>query len=141
NYLWNSGMFLFKASRYLEELKAHRPDILAACEKAVIGSVNDLDFIRLDKGAFVECPDDSVDYAVMEKTKDAIVVPLDAKWSDVGSFSSLWEVADKDESGNVSHGDVLTQATYNSFLYSQNKLVSTVGVSNLVVVETKDAVL
>ncbi|MEZ9330294.1 mannose-1-phosphate guanylyltransferase/mannose-6-phosphate isomerase [Vibrio breoganii] len=141
DYLWNSGMFLFKASRYLEELKAHRPDILYACEKAISGSVKDLDFIRLDEEAFVACPDDSIDYAVMEKTQDAIVVPLDAKWSDVGSFSSLWEVADKDECGNVSHGDVLTQGTRNSFIYSQNKLVSTVGVSDLVVVETKDAVL
>ncbi|MDW3056454.1 mannose-1-phosphate guanylyltransferase/mannose-6-phosphate isomerase [Vibrio sp. 1978] len=140
-YLWNSGMFLFKASRYLEELKKHRPDILTACEKAIAGSVNDLDFIRLDEEAFLSCPDDSIDYAVMEKTEDAVVVPLDASWSDVGSFSSLWEVAEKDVAGNVTHGDVITQGTQNSFIYSQSKLVSTVGVDDLVVVETKDAVL
>ncbi|GAM63322.1 mannose-1-phosphate guanylyltransferase [Vibrio ishigakensis] len=140
-YLWNSGMFLFKASRYVEELRKHRPDILEACERAFAGAVEDLDFIRLDENAFKACPDDSIDYAVMEKTKDAIVVPLDANWSDVGSFSSLWEVADKDSSGNVTHGDVLSHSTSNSFIYSQNKLVSTVGVDDLVIVETKDAVL
>ncbi|MEZ8257964.1 mannose-1-phosphate guanylyltransferase/mannose-6-phosphate isomerase [Vibrio cyclitrophicus] len=140
-YLWNSGMFLFKASRYLEELKLHRPDILEACEKAIAGCTSDLDFIRLDEDAFKACPDDSIDYAVMEKTQDAVVVPLDAQWSDVGSFSSLWEVADKDADGNVTHGDVLTQGTQNSFVYSQNKLVSTVGVDDLIVIETKDAVL
>ncbi|MEZ8990156.1 mannose-1-phosphate guanylyltransferase/mannose-6-phosphate isomerase [Vibrio breoganii] len=140
-YLWNSGMFLFKASRYLEELEAHRPDILEACKKSIAGCTADLDFIRLDEAAFKACPDDSVDYAVMEKTKDAVVVPLDAQWSDVGSFSSLWEVADKDQNGNVAHGDVITVGTHNSFIYSQSKLVSTVGVDDLVVVETKDAVL
>ncbi|PML61253.1 mannose-1-phosphate guanylyltransferase/mannose-6-phosphate isomerase [Vibrio breoganii] len=140
-YLWNSGMFLFKASRYLEELGAHRPDILEACKKSIAGCSSDLDFIRLDEEAFKACPDDSVDYAVMEKTKDAVVVPLDAQWSDVGSFSSLWEVADKDQNGNVAHGDVITTGTNNSFIYSQSKLVSTVGVDDLVVVETKDAVL
>ncbi|MEZ9667155.1 mannose-1-phosphate guanylyltransferase/mannose-6-phosphate isomerase [Vibrio breoganii] len=141
DYLWNSGMFLFKASRYLEELKLHRPDILEACELAYKGARQDLDFIRLDEDAFKACPDDSIDYAVMEHTTDATVVPLDAHWSDVGSFSSLWEVADKDADGNVTHGDVLMQGTHNSFIYSQNKLVSTVGVDDLVVVETKDAVL
>ena len=141
DYLWNSGMFLFKASRYLEELKLHRPDIFTACQKAMAGARGDLDFIRLDEESFVACPDDSVDYAVMEKTKDAVVVPLDANWSDVGSFSALWEVNDKDENGNATRGDVLTEQTSNSFIYSQNKLVSTVGVDNLVIIETKDAVL
>lgn len=140
-YLWNSGMFLFKASRYLEELELHRPDILDACQKSMEGCTADLDFIRLDEDAFKACPDVSIDYAVMEKTQDAVVVPLDAQWSDVGSFSSLWEVADKDVDGNVTHGDVLTQGTQNSFVYSQNKLVSTVGIDDLIVVETKDAVL
>ncbi len=141
DYLWNSGMFLFKASRYLEELKLHRPDIFTACQKAMAGARGDLDFIRLDEESFVACPDDSVDYAVMEKTKDAVVVPMDANWSDVGSFSALWEVNDKDENGNATRGDVLTEQTSNSFIYSQNKLVSTVGVDNLVIIETKDAVL
>jgi mannose-1-phosphate guanylyltransferase len=141
DYLWNSGMFLFKASRYLEELKLHRLDIFTACQKAMAGARGDLDFIRLDEESFVACPDDSVDYAVMEKTKDAVVVPMDANWSDVGSFSALWEVNDKDDDGNATRGDVLTEQTSNSFIYSQNKLVSTVGVDNLVIIETKDAVL
>ncbi|MFA0495629.1 mannose-1-phosphate guanylyltransferase/mannose-6-phosphate isomerase, partial [Vibrio sp. 10N.222.54.B11] len=141
DYLWNSGMFLFKASRYLEELKLHRPDIFTACQKAMVGARGDLDFIRLDEESFAACPDDSVDYAVMEKTKDAVVVPMDANWSDVGSFGALWEVNDKDDDGNATRGDVLTEQTSNSFIYSQNKLVSTVGVDNLVIIETKDAVL
>ncbi|EJG0972887.1 mannose-1-phosphate guanylyltransferase/mannose-6-phosphate isomerase [Vibrio parahaemolyticus] len=140
-YYWNSGMFLFKASRYLEELKTHRPDIFEACDKAFLGARNDLDFIRLDENAFLSCPDESIDYAVMETTNSALVVPLDAGWSDVGSFSALWEVSEKDEQGNVTTGDVLTEQTYGSYIYSQSKLVSTVGVSNLVVIETKDAVL
>lgn len=140
-YYWNSGMFLFRASRYLEELKAYRPDILKACEMAMNGARNDLDFIRLDEKAFSTCPDESVDYAVMEKTNRALMVPMDAGWSDVGSFSALWEVSEKNSHGNVTKGDVLTEQTHNSYIYSQNKLVSTVGVSNLVVVETKDAIL
>ncbi|MDH5933739.1 mannose-1-phosphate guanylyltransferase/mannose-6-phosphate isomerase [Vibrio splendidus] len=141
DYLWNSGMFLFKASRYLKELELHRPDIFTACQKAMAGARGDLDFIRLDEESFAACPDDSVDYAVMEKTKDAVVVPMDANWSDVGSFGALWEVNDKDDDGNATRGDVLTEQTSNSFIYSQNKLVSTVGVDNLVIIETKDAVL
>lgn len=140
-YYWNSGMFLFKASRYVEELKQHRPDILEACERAIEGSRRDLDFIRLDEESFIGCPDDSVDYAVMEKTSDALVVPMDAGWSDVGSFSALWEVSEKDTSGNVTIGDVIIDQTSNSYVYAQNKLVSTVGVDNLVIIETKDAVL
>ncbi|MDK2646838.1 mannose-1-phosphate guanylyltransferase/mannose-6-phosphate isomerase [Vibrio vulnificus] len=140
-YYWNSGMFLFKASRFLEELKIYRPDILQACEAAMHGSRHDLDFIRLEEDAFIQCPDDSVDYAVMEKTKDALVVPMDAGWSDVGSFSALWEVSDKDHQGNAVVGDVMLEQTCNSYIYAQNKLVSTVGVDNLVIIETKDAVL
>lgn len=100
-YYWNSGMFLFKASRYLQELEAHRPDILTACQQAMMGARGDLDFIRLDEAAFSACPDDSVDYAVMEKTQDAVVVPMDANWSDVGSWSALWEVNKKDTQGNA----------------------------------------
>ncbi|EHU4794490.1 mannose-1-phosphate guanylyltransferase/mannose-6-phosphate isomerase [Vibrio vulnificus] len=140
-YYWNSGMFLFKASRFLEELKIYRPDILQACEAAMHGSRHDLDFIRLEEDAFIQCPDDSVDYAVMEKTQDALVVPMDAGWSDVGSFSALWEVSQKDEDGNVAVGDVIAEQTCNSYIYAQNKLVSTVGIDNLVIIETKDAVL
>lgn len=140
-YYWNSGMFLFKASRFLTELGLHRPDILSACEQAIEGAKQDLDFIRVCETAFTECPEDSIDYAVMEKTKDALVVPMDAGWSDVGSFSALWEVSAKDETGNVIVGDVVTDQTENSYIYAQNKLVSAVGVENLVIIETKDAVL
>lgn len=140
-YYWNSGMFLFKASRFLSELAQYRPDILSACEKSINNAKNDLDFIRVCEKAFVACPDDSIDYAVMEKTKDALVVPMDAGWSDVGSFSALWDVSNKDDSGNVTVGDVVIDQTSNSYIYAQNKLVATVGVDNLVVIETKDAVL
>lgn len=140
-YYWNSGMFMFQASRYLEELAKYRPDILAACRQAMQGVYHDLDFLRLHESAFLACPDDSVDYAVMEKTQDAVVVPMDAQWSDVGSWSALWEVSSKDDNGNVIRGDVLTTQTCNSYIYAQHKLVGTVGVNNLVIVETKDAVL
>lgn len=140
-YYWNSGMFLFRASRFLAELKAFRPDIYAACKQAV-GTINpDLDFVRVDKAAFLACPSDSIDYAVMEKTADAVVVPMDAGWSDVGSWSSLWEISDKDESGNVFQGDVLQHNSQNNYVFAENGLVSLVGVQNLVVVQTKDAVL
>jgi mannose-1-phosphate guanylyltransferase len=140
-FYWNSGMFLFKASQYLAELERFSPEILAACRQAMAESTTDLDFVRLNKEAFLACPDDSIDYAVMEKTKQAVVVPMDANWSDVGSWSALWEVNDKDTSGNALRGDVLVENTSNSYIYSQNKLVATVGVEDLVVVETKDAVL
>ena len=140
-YYWNSGMFMFKASRYLEELKAYRPDILEQCELAMKGVTHDLDFLRLDDEAFMNCADESIDYAVMEKTENAVVVPMDAQWSDVGSWSSLWDVSDKDEQGNAVHGDVISAQTQNSYIYSDGRLVSTLGVDNLVVVETKDAVL
>ncbi|HIF9155051.1 TPA: mannose-1-phosphate guanylyltransferase/mannose-6-phosphate isomerase [Photobacterium damselae] len=140
-YYWNSGMFLFKASRYLAELEKYAPEILVACQAAMDNSRVDLDFTRLDKAMFMTCPDDSIDYAVMEKTQDAVVVPMDANWSDVGSWSALWEVNEKDASGNATRGDVLVENTTNSYIYSQDKLVATVGVEDLVVVETKDAVL
>lgn len=140
-YYWNSGMFMFKASVVLKALEAFRPDILAACQKAIQGSKEDLDFIRVDAEAFSACPSESIDYAVMEKTKDAVVVPLDAGWSDIGSWSALWEVGPKDDQGNVCKGDVLLFHTKNSLIYAEHKLVATVGVENLVIVETKDAVL
>ena len=140
-YYWNSGMFLFKASRYLQELKTHRPDIAAACDAAV-GTVSpDLDFIRVDTEAFTACPDDSIDYAVMEKTSDAVVVPMDAGWNDIGSWSSLWEVSDKDEAGNATSGDTLLLKTTNSFVRSDDKLVALVGIDDVVVISTKDATL
>ncbi|CNE67329.1 mannose-1-phosphate guanylyltransferase [Yersinia nurmii] len=141
NYYWNSGMFVFKASRYLQELGLHRPDILEACQRAIAGQRADLDFIRLNEEAFYNCPDDSIDYAVMEKTSDAVVVPMDAQWSDVGCWSALWEINDKDSQGNVVRGDVLIEDMHDSYVYSQNRLVATVGVNDLIIVETKDAVL
>lgn len=138
-YYWNSGMFLFKASRYLEELKAYRSDIFSACSKAVIDAIPDLDFIRIDSEAFAACPDDSIDYAVMENTSDAIVVPMDAGWNDIGSWSSLWDVSEKDNNDNAVLGDVILHDAKNSYIRTDNKLVAAVGVNNLVVVSTKDA--
>ena len=140
-YYWNSGMFLFKASRYLQELKTHRSDIAAACEAAVGTVSQDLDFIRIDTEAFTACPDDSIDYAVMEKTSDAVVVPMDAGWNDIGSWSSLWDVSDKDEAGNASSGDTVLLNTTNSFVRSDDKLVALVGIDDVVVISTKDATL
>lgn len=140
-YLWNSGMFLFKASVYLQELSQHFPQMVQTCQQSLQLAQDDLDFIRLDPDTFTMCPDDSIDYAVMEKTDNAVVMPLDASWSDVGSWSALWEVSDKDEQGNVLRGDVLTESTENSLVFSHNRLTATVGVADLVVVETKDAVL
>lgn len=140
-YLWNSGMFLFKASRYIEELEKFRPDILSACRTSMLKVDKDLDFTRPDRESFLECADESIDYAVMEKTEDAVVVPLDAGWSDVGSYSALWEVCEQDEQRNVIKGDVIAHSTTNSYIHSQNKLVATLGVDNLVVIDTPDAVL
>jgi len=140
-YLWNSGMFMFKASRYLAELEKYSPAILNICRKAFEQSTQDLDFTRIRVDVFEQCPDDSVDYAVMEHTNAAVVIPLSAGWSDVGSFSSLWEVGGKDQQGNVIQGDVLSTNTTNSYIYAAHKLVTTVGVDNLVIIETKDAIL
>jgi mannose-1-phosphate guanylyltransferase len=141
DYYWNSGMFLFKASRFLAELKTHRPDILSACEKAMVDTQSDSDFVRVKKAAFEVCPDDSIDYAVMEKTADAVVVPMDCGWSDVGSWSALWEIEDKDEKGNVCRGDVINIDTSNCYINAQEKLVAVIGLDDVVVVETKDAIL
>lgn len=141
DYFWNSGMFLFKAACYIEELKKFRPDILKACEQAMITTESDMDFIRVSKSEFERCPDDSVDYAVMEKSKAVKMVPMDAGWSDVGSWSALWEVSHKDKDQNCIKGDVFTFDTKNSYIHSESKFISTVGVDNLVIIETKDAVL
>ena len=140
-YYWNSGIFLFKASKYLTELETHRLDIATACERAVSSIASDLDFIRIDADAFAACPDDSIDYAVMEKTSDAVVVPMDAGWNDIGSWSSLWDISDKDVSGNATSGDVMLHATANSFVRADDKLVAVVGLEDVVVVSTKDATL
>lgn len=138
-YFWNSGMFLFKASRYLKELETLQPAILAACRTALDKAARDNDFIRLDAEAFAASPNDSIDYAVMEKTADAAVVPLDAEWNDVGSWSALWEVSDKDADGNACHGDVIALDCKDSYAYG-NRLIAMVGLQDVVVVETDDAV-
>ena len=139
-YYWNSGMFLFSADVYLDELRKFRPDIYAACEKAYLGKKRDLDFLRVDAEAFATCPDESIDYAVMERTDKAVVVPLSAGWSDVGAWSSLWELGDQDASGNVCSGDVISHKTTNSYIRAEHRLVTTVGLDNVVVVETNDAI-
>ncbi len=140
-YFWNSGMFMFKASSYLEELERLNPEMLAACEKAIEQARTDLDFVRLDHVAFEQSPNDSIDYAVMEKTDNSVVVPLDAAWSDVGSWSALWDIADKDEDGNVYVGDVFSVKTSGCYARSETRLVSLIGVSDLVVVDTPDAIM
>ena len=141
DYFWNSGMFLFRASRYLETLKKFNADMFEVCRASIADIEFDLDFIRINKEKFTECPSDSVDYAVMEKTTEAVVVPMDAGWSDIGSWSSLWSMSAKDPNGNVSHGDVLLQKTNNSFVWAEDKLVTTVGVDDLVIISTKDTVM
>ena len=118
DYYWNSGMFLFRASTYLEELKKFRPDILEQCQGSVMDVKTDLDFLRIDKDMFESCPAESVDYAVMEKTSHAVVVPMDAGWSDIGSWSSLWDISEKDGEGNSTHGDVILHNTRNSYVRS-----------------------
>lgn len=142
-YYWNSGMFLFRAKRFLEELSKFRPDILTACQQAMAHLRSDLtqDFVRIDKDAFLACPDESIDYAVMEKTEDAVVVPLSAGWNDVGSWSALWEVNRKDNNGNVINGDVFVDNAENCYINTDEKLIAAIGIKNLVIVNTKDAVL
>jgi mannose-1-phosphate guanylyltransferase len=140
-YYWNSGMFVFRASRYLEELKKYRPNILSACEAALSKAREDLDFTRIDKEAFAACPDESVDYAVMENTDDAVVVPLDVGWSDVGSWSAFWEIDQKGENGNAFSGDVMFEDSRSCLIHATSRLVATVGLEDTIIVETKDAVL
>lgn len=140
-YFWNSGMFMFRASVVLDELRSLAPEIYQACAQAFTGARRDLDFTRLPAKEFGACPSDSFDYAVMEKTKHGVVVPLDAGWSDVGSWSALHEAVPADSSNNVSLGDVLTEDTSGCYLQSTSRLVATVGLKDHVVVETKDAVL
>jgi mannose-1-phosphate guanylyltransferase/mannose-6-phosphate isomerase len=139
-YYWNSGMFLFRASRYLEELRKFQPAIADACTTAWQAAKRDADFTRLDKDAFAASPSDSIDYAVMEKTADAVVVPLDAKWSDVGSWSALLDVSPQDANGNAHHGDVIEIDCHNTYAYG-SRLIAMVGLQDVVVVETDDAVL
>ena len=141
DYYWNSGMFVFKASRYLDELARFAPDILEASKAAYESAKADLDFVRIDKAAFEKCRADSIDYAVMEKTRDAVMLPLDAGWSDVGSWASLFDALPSDEEGNVLQGDVLVHDTHDCYVHSTSRLVTAVGMDDHVIVETKDAVL
>ncbi|WOT06290.1 mannose-1-phosphate guanylyltransferase/mannose-6-phosphate isomerase [Shewanella youngdeokensis] len=140
-YYWNSGMFMFKASVYLASLKEFSPAIYAACEQAYNEKTEDLDFIRAGKEAFLNSPDDSIDYAIMERTTDAVVVPMDAGWSDLGSWSALWEIDKKDDNQNAVNGDVVLHNTSGSLVHATNRLVTTVGLDDVIIVETKDAVL
>ena len=141
NYYWNSGMFLFKASSYLTELQEFQPAIASATEASVRLGYRDLDFCRLDEASFQACPSDSIDYAVMEHTRHAIVVPADIGWNDVGSWSALWEVQSHDEAGNATRGDVYLDNVSGSLVRAESRIVAVVGVRDLVVVETADAVL
>ncbi len=141
DYFWNSGIFLFPAALYLAEIERLRPDMLAACKAALTGAVSDSDFVRLDKAAFAACPADSIDYAVMEHTSRAAVVPVTMGWSDLGSWDALWEMAARDERGNALAGNVVAEATSNCYLRSEAGLVAAIGVEDLVVVATDDAVM
>jgi mannose-1-phosphate guanylyltransferase / mannose-6-phosphate isomerase len=140
-YLWNSGMFLFRGDRFLAELQKFEPAMLAAVKEAVAGAARDLDFIRLAKDSFAQATSKSIDYAVMEKTKDAAVVPADMGWTDVGSWAALWDVANKDAKGNSLIGDVIAADVTNSYIRSESRLVTAVGLDNIVLIETVDAVM
>ena len=140
-FYWNSGMFVFRADRYLEELQCYRPDILAACQAAVDGGCQDLEFWRLDAEAFELCPAESVDYAVMEKTDSAVVMAVDIGWNDIGNWSSLWDVGAGDARGNVTQGDVFTEDCTDCLIRSEHRLVTAIGIRDAIIVETSDAVL
>ena len=141
NYYWNSGIFLFKASSYLKELEKYEPEIFNICEKSFIKSSKDLDFIRLGNEEFYTCPEKSIDYAVMEKTKVGVVVPFKGSWSDIGSWEALWESKSKDINNNVSEGDVILSKVKNSYIHSSNRLVSVNDLSDLIIIDTQDALL
>jgi len=140
-YYWNSGMFMFKASSILQEIEVLSADIYTSVKSAVLKGVKDLDFCRLEVDAFTASPSDSIDYAVMEKTDKAVVIPLDADWSDVGAWSALWEVKSRDADGNVIHGDVLKYDVSNSYIHAEDRMLAVIGMDNCVIVETADAVL
>ena len=139
NYLWNSGMFMFKATTLVDELTAHSPDIIKSVSNAINNATQDLDFIRLDKQAFELSPSDSIDYALMEKSDNVVVVPLDAQWNDIGAWSALHDIGTKDANGNVIKGDVIAQDTTNTYINANHHMVATIGVDNLIIVDTPDA--
>jgi mannose-1-phosphate guanylyltransferase/mannose-6-phosphate isomerase len=141
DYLWNSGIFMFRAGRYLKELEKFRPDIFEACKKAMEGAKKDLDFIRIGKKAFEDCPAESIDYAIMEKTDQAMVVKMESSWSDIGSWQALWEINNKDEHGNSLKGDAIVHETNNSLVIAESRLVVVQGMDKVAVIETKDALL
>ncbi len=141
SYFWNSGMFLFKASAYLDALASHQPAMLDASRAALANARRETDFVRLDRAAFEASPSDSIDYAVMEKTDAAAVLPIDVGWNDVGSWSALWEVAEQDSDGNAHHGDVLAEQCRNTLAWSDQRLVALLELEDVVVVDTADAVL
>jgi mannose-1-phosphate guanylyltransferase/mannose-6-phosphate isomerase len=141
DYFWNAGMFLFGARRFLDELNLHAPDIAEVCARASASAVREKDFTRVDEAVFASCRSDSVDYAVMEKTRDAVMVALDAGWSDVGSWAALHEVLPADEHGNVVRGDVLLEDTDGCYVHADSRLVAALGLHDMVIVETADAVL
>ncbi|WP_419617902.1 mannose-1-phosphate guanylyltransferase/mannose-6-phosphate isomerase [Thiolapillus sp.] len=141
DYFWNSGMFVFRATRYLDALAQFAPGILEASKQAYEQAETDADFIRLEKQAFIDCSSDSIDYAVMEHTDNGVVIPLNVGWNDVGSWSALWEIGDKDDDGNVITGDVLAQDSRNCYLRSDSRLLATVGLEDIMVVDTHDVVL
>lgn len=141
NYYWNSGMFLFRASRYIEELERHEPKIVEACRNAVALAKKDFDFTRLDMQAYEASPDKAIDYAVMERTDRASMIPLSANWSDIGSWASVWEAADKDADNNATSGDIQVQDCENCFIHGTTRLVAAVGLKNIAIIETADAVL
>jgi len=139
NYLWNSGMFMFKATTLVDELTAHSPDIIKSVSNAINNATQDLDFIRLDKQAFELSPSDSIDYALMEKSDNVVVVPLDAQWNDIGAWPALYDIGTKDSQGNVIKGDVITQGTTNTYINADHHMVAAIGVDNLIIIDTPDA--
>jgi mannose-1-phosphate guanylyltransferase/mannose-6-phosphate isomerase len=141
DYYWNSGMFVFKASVYLDALKKANPDIVQCCVEALDKAQQDLDFVRVDQASFAACPDDSIDYAVMEQADNVVAVALDAGWNDVGSWSSLWQIAHKDEQNNALVGDVIAINSRNNLVHNAHKLVAIIGLENMVIVDTPDALL
>ncbi|MBL4941076.1 MAG: mannose-1-phosphate guanylyltransferase/mannose-6-phosphate isomerase [Colwellia sp.] len=141
DYYWNSGMFVFKASVYLKALEQVSPESIKYCKEAINKAQSDLDFIRIEKESFERCPDDSIDYAVMENASNVVVVPMDAQWSDLGSWTSLWDIANKDQNQNSHVGDVIAIDSKNTLVHSQNRLVATIGLEDIIIVDTSDALL
>jgi len=141
NYYWNSGIFMFKASAYLKELEIYEPEIYTICKKSCLKASKDLDFIRLNNEEFDKCPEKSIDYAVMEKTNSGVVVPFDGGWSDIGSWESLWDSKSKDSNNNIIEGDAILSKVKNSYIHSSNRLVTVNGLSDLVIIDTQDALL